>query len=185
MNGIVVGVDGSKSAAEALAWAVREADLHGWPITAVLAWGFLDQHHTVGGERLDPAYGEGDALAALDAYIERAIGLARSCSVQRQVVCDLAASGLLDASAGASLLVVGARGLGGFKGLLLGSVSQHCLHHATCPVAVVRHYDAATDEGVVERIVVGVDASATSRHALTWAIEEARRGDASLEVVHA
>lgn len=45
---------------------------------------------------------------------------------------------LLDASAGAELLVVGNRGHGGFVGALLGSVSQHCLHQATCPVVVVR-----------------------------------------------
>lgn len=185
MTGIVVGVDGSDSAAQALAWAAREAELHGWPITAVMAWGFLDQHHTIVGERFDPNYGKDDALTALDTYISQAVGPARSGSVQRRAVCDLAAPGLLDSAAGASLLVVGARGLGGFRGMLLGSVSQHCLHHATCPVAVVRHDGAATEGDAVERIVVGIDGSDTSGHALTWAVEEACLRQASLEVVHA
>ena len=185
MTGIVVGVDGSDSAAHALVWATKEAELHNWPLTAVLAWGLLDQHHTLVGERFDPQYGEDADLAALDVYVERALGSSRAGKVERQVVCDLAAPGLLDSSADASLVVVGARGLGGFRGLLLGSVSQHCLQHTTCPIAVVRHNDAPAEGATMERIVVGIDGSDTARHALRWAVEEARLRAASLEVIHA
>jgi nucleotide-binding universal stress UspA family protein len=73
--------------------------------------------------------------------------------------------------------------MGGFKGLLLGSVSQACLHHARCPVAVVKHRDVPPPE--VRRIVVGVDGSDTARAALAWAADAARDHRARLEVVHA
>lgn len=186
MSQVVVGVDESEGAAEALRWAAREADLHAWALTAVMAWGFLDQHHP-GGEPFDPGYGEQDAADALDTIVVAALGERRAASVERRVVCDLPAPALLDVSAGADLLVVGARGLGGFRGLLLGSVSQHCLHHASVPVAIVRRGpDHVADRvGRGERVVVAVDGSAVSRRALAWAAEEARVRDATLDVVHA
>ena len=124
MGQITVGVDSSATAAAALRWAVLEAKLHGWSITAVLAWGFLDQQHTIIGERFDPHYGEPAALEALDEIVAGATGDESASAIARQVVCDLAARALLGASSGSELLVVGARGLGGFRGLLLGSVSR-------------------------------------------------------------
>lgn len=184
---IVVGVDGSEQSAEALRWAARAAELRSASLTAVLAWGYLDQHHTIVGERFDPDYGSTDAEAALDAYVVAAVGAEDAARVDRKVVCDLAAAALLGAAEGADLLVVGARGLGGFRGLLLGSVSQHCLHHATCPVAVIRGAHAARpdpDEGT-PRVVVGIDGSTGARNALRWAIAEARYRGAVLDVIHA
>ena len=74
MNQVVVGVDESDGAADALRWAVREAELHGWTVTAVMAWGFLDQHHTIVGERFDPSYGGPDALDALGTIVVTAVG---------------------------------------------------------------------------------------------------------------
>jgi len=82
---------------------------------------------------------------------------------------------------GADLLVVGSRGHGGFTGRLLGSVSQQCLEWAPCPVAVVPR-DWEPRAGTV---VVGVDGSEPSGAALHWAVAEATRRDARLEVVHA
>lgn len=187
MSEIVVGVDESEGAAEALRWAAREADLRDRTLTAVMAWGFLDQHHPSGGEPFDPSYGEKDAADALDTIVVAALGADRAGRVGRRAVCDLPSAALLDASRGADLLVVGARGLGGFRGLLLGSVSQHCLHRATSPVAIVRRDVERVADGVqrAERIVVAVDGSAVSRRALTWAAEEARLRDATLQVVNA
>jgi nucleotide-binding universal stress UspA family protein len=123
----------------------------------------------------------------LASYLTTALGAARAATTGQRVVCELPATALLDASADASLLVVGARGLGGFRGLLLGSVSEQCAHHAACPVAIVRPADSATtSEGdTVERIVVGVDGSENARRALQWAANEARIRHARLEVVHA
>jgi nucleotide-binding universal stress UspA family protein len=91
---------------------------------------------------------------------------------------------LLDASEEADVLVVGARGLGGFRGLLLGSVSQQCLHHATCPVTIVR--EGRHDFGEpIARIVVGIDGSETARQAFEWAVDAGRLHQASVEAVHA
>lgn len=183
MADVVVGVDESEGAAQALRWAVREGDLHGWTVAAVLAWGFLDQHHAIVGEAFDPTYDEHDALAALDRLLADAVGEAATARVERRPVNDLPARALLDVAAGCELLVVGARGLGGFRGLLLGSVSQHVLHHASAPVAVVRGERAAPAGG--GPVVAAVDGSDAGQQALAWAVEEARVRGAPVTVVHA
>lgn len=184
MSQIVVGVDESQGAAHALRWAVREGELRGWTVTAVLAWGLLDQHYAPGVDRFDPAYGGDDAHEALAKIVRRAVGGDAAAGVERRVVCDLPARALLDASDGGELLVVGARGLGGFRGLLLGSVSQHCLQHARTPVAVVRE-QVPIASTKPERIVVAVDGSDSSHRALQWALEEARVREAGLDLVNA
>jgi nucleotide-binding universal stress UspA family protein len=186
MKRIIVGVDGSASAGGALAWACREGRSHGASVTAVLAWSYFHQAHPAEGEHFDARYTEGDARAALDAYIERAVDRDDAAGIERSVVCDLPARALLDAGIGASLLVVGSRGLGGFQGLLLGSVSQHCVHHATSPVAVIRDGVKSREwPAVWQRVVVGIDGSDISRAALRWAVEEGRVHRARVEVVHA
>ncbi len=124
-------------------------------------------------------------MAALDAVVESTLAADPAARVRRRVVCDLAPRALLDSAAGAQLLVVGARGLGGFRGLLLGSVSQQCLAHARCPVAVICAGATVPKGGAMERIVVGVDGSETSRRALGWALEEGRLRQAAVQVVHA
>ncbi|MEW6470892.1 MAG: universal stress protein [Actinomycetota bacterium] len=182
MGEIIVGVDESEHAVTALRWAAHEGQLRGWTITAVMAWGFLDQHQTIVAERFDPSYGEDDAAAALGGIVTGALGAEAAGAVERRVVCDLPARSLLEASATADLLVVGARGMGGFKGLLLGSVSQQCLHHATTPVAVVRGEPLSGHEA---RVVAAVDGSATAHRALAWAVDEARLRSARLAAVNA
>jgi nucleotide-binding universal stress UspA family protein len=184
VDGIVVGVDESAGAAGALRWAAQEGRIRGLPVTAVMTWGYLDQHHAVPGTPFDSSYSEADALAALNTIVDAVLDGPEAASVARQVVIGLAAPALLETARGADLLVVGARGLGGFKELLLGSVSQHVLHHAEVPVAVVRG-ELPTPGGSPGRIVVGVDGSATARRALAWALDEARLRKAPIEVVHA
>jgi len=180
---IVVGVDESECAAEALRWAVREADARDAVLTAALVWGWLDQHHLDPGEPFDPKYHEADALAQLEQMVAKALLTGVPPGIRLKAISDLAGPGLVRAAADADLLVVGARGLGGFKGLLVGSVSQHCLHHAPCPVAVVRDQDDPPSE--IRRIVVGIDGSTTSRRALDWALDAARAHRSRVEVVHA
>ncbi len=85
-----------------------------------------------------PHYDDTHADRALLAAVEDALGAEAAARVARRTPCDLPAPGLLGAAKGADLLVVGARGAGGFPGLQLGSVSQQVLHHARRPVAVVR-----------------------------------------------
>lgn len=177
---IVVGVDESDGAGQALRWAHREAALHHLQVVAVLAWGFLDQH-TDALTGFNPNYTDSDADAALERIIRGALDTADTETVDRRVVCDLPARALLDAARDAAMLVVGARGLGGFRGLLLGSVSQHCVHHATVPTVVVRPVDDRPRTGGV---VVGIDGSENAERALAWAAREARARTTRLTVVH-
>lgn len=138
---IVVGVDGSQASLEALAWAVRQAELTGASVDAVIAW-----HNPVviGGM----PYGPVDVLAKSDFSKFAATTLSNSIravtssdspvGIRSVVRHGNAARVLLDAADGADLLVVGSRGYGGFAEALLGSVSQHCVHHARCPVVIIR-----------------------------------------------
>ena len=133
---IVVGVDGSACGHEALTWAIAEAAARQQPLVALAAWSWLDQPG-----KFDPDYGEKDVKAMAEAAVARALGEVRGGSdldIEIRPVNDLPARALIEASSEASLLVVGSRGLGGFKGLLLGSVSNNTVHHAHCPVVVVR-----------------------------------------------
>jgi nucleotide-binding universal stress UspA family protein len=130
---IVVGVDGSAGSRRALRRAAEEARAHGAVLEVVTAWNMLDQ---VTATEFDPDYGEARARADLQEIVAAELG-ADGPPVSLRVENDLAARALLDAADGAWLLVVGSRGLGGFKGLLLGSVSQQVAHHAHCPVLIV------------------------------------------------
>ena len=134
MSGVVVvGVDGSDGARRALQWAAEEARLRGARLRAVHVWSYLDQ----AGEAFDPTYGEDDARQFLDEVVAGLGDDAGGLDIERMAVCDLPARGLLDSAGDADLLVVGARGMGGFRGLLLGSVSQQVAQHAPCPVVIV------------------------------------------------
>lgn len=133
---IVVGVDGSAAAIDALKWAQRQASLTGAVVEAVLAW----QHPMMSGGY--PLAAEVDwpsnAQTVLDLAVEEALG-AEAADVSRTTIEGHPAKALIDAAKGAALLVVGSRGYGGFTGMLLGSVSEHVAAHASCPVLVVRH----------------------------------------------
>ena len=132
---IVVGVDGSPASIHALQWAVRQAGLTGAMVDAVCAWQFPVSYGWAVTDDTD--YG---ALAAeaLEKAIAEVRHLDETVEIRGQVVEQNAAQALLDAAEGAELLVVGSRGHGGFTGALLGSVSNHCVHHAACPVLVIR-----------------------------------------------
>lgn len=132
---IVVGVDGSPSSKAALAWAIGQAKLTGAVVEAVTAW---DYPATYGyAAAVVDVDWEGLAAQVLrDAVSEVAPDAA--AAIRQRVSEGNAAQVLLDTSAGADLLVVGSRGHGGFVEALLGSVSQHAVHHARCPVVVIR-----------------------------------------------
>jgi nucleotide-binding universal stress UspA family protein len=131
---IVVGVDGSETSRLALRRAAVEATAHGARLQVVHAWNYLDQH----GTQFDPHYGEAKATANAEQLVTDVLGSDRPADVVITVVNDHPTPALLGAAAGAFTLVVGARGLGGFKSLMLGSVSHHVVQHAPCPVLVVR-----------------------------------------------
>ncbi|HET9443136.1 MAG TPA: universal stress protein [Acidimicrobiales bacterium] len=137
---VAVGVDGSEGSRRALRWAAAEARLRGAGLRVVQAWTYLDQP----GDRFDPTFAEDDVRRQLQAELDAIGPEAEGLAVELVAVCDLPVRGLLDASDGADLLVVGARGLGGFEGLLLGSVSQQVAHHARGPVVIVPGEERAT-----------------------------------------
>ena len=140
MAQIVVGVDGSDESKEALRWAIEEARLRKATVRAVHAWTYPV---IFGGAYVPPEVLDGDRLSreareALDAVVADVAGEDPDAYIEHVVVEGPAAQVLVDAARDADLLVVGSRGHGGFAGLLLGSVSQQCAHHAPCAVVVVR-----------------------------------------------
>ena len=137
---IVVGVDGSASSEEALRWAVRQSRLTGRPLDAVIAWDYPVNYGVAELEDLD---WKGDSADLLRKTITNALPEEDAALVRQRVVHGHAAKVLMDASADADLVVVGSRGHGGFTGMLLGSVSQHVVAHATCPVVVVHEHPTA------------------------------------------
>lgn len=129
---VAVGVDDSEGGRAALAWAVAEARQWNAAIEVVLAWSHLVQPT----QEFEPDFDQARAHEVLGELLgEHDLD---GIEVVRTVVNDLAPRALLDASRRADLVVVGARGLGGFAGLMLGSVSQQVVTHAACPVVVVR-----------------------------------------------
>jgi nucleotide-binding universal stress UspA family protein len=145
---VVVGVDGSDTAKKAARWAAREAKLRGSKLELVSAWEIpiysyaYDQGYAAISEEMlkGLAVNAGDNLAAA---FKEASAEARDVEMETIAAEGQAATVLLEVSKGADLLVVGSRGLGGFRELLLGSVSQQCAQHSTCPVVIVRHMDEA------------------------------------------
>jgi nucleotide-binding universal stress UspA family protein len=131
---IVVGVDGSGPSKAALDWAVRQAKLTGAVVEAVIAWHYPAPYGYPGSVLDDTDYEK----VATEVVTDTIADVGGPVEIKPKVVEGNPAAVLLAASAGAELLVVGSRGHGGFVEALLGSVSQHCVHHAACPVVIIR-----------------------------------------------
>ena len=144
MRTIVVGIDGSAESKRALAFAIVEAKLRGAELDVVHAW-----HYPLTATAGYAPPVEAGVYEALERsakeLVDEAVDEARAAGIEARgaAVEGPAAETLVEAAEGAELLVVGSRGRGGFKGLLLGSVSQQCAHHARCAVAIVPHAHAA------------------------------------------
>ena len=143
---VVVGVDGSAGANAALRWALAEARLRKAPLRIVHTWrssyvGGADGFTNTLDVDVSDLYRAAEEL--LEKVIGEVVGEVEDVRIERQVVQGSAAEVLVGAVAAGDLLVVGSRGHGGFAGLLLGSVSQQCVHHAPCTVVVV-HSPKAT-----------------------------------------
>ncbi len=133
---MVVGVDGSEPSLAALRWAARQAELTGAELKAVISWELPSAAYWVPfPEGLDL---EASARKTLASALEETLGPDPAVPVTQVVAQGHPAPVLIDEAAGADLLVVGSRGHGEFAGMLLGSVSEHCVAHAHCPVVVVR-----------------------------------------------
>jgi nucleotide-binding universal stress UspA family protein len=184
---VVVGVDGSEESMLAVQWAAREAAWHGAPLRIVSAAAVPPCTRLPGA--LPPAVA--DALRAISV---RALGEAatRAADVTNGLIIDtdlltappaLAGTPPVAVSAsgaGAQMLVVGARGAGGFAAMLLGSVSGYAAAHAPCPVVVTRMATSAASREVAVGLRDLHDADAI----LGFAFEEAALRGASLVAVH-
>lgn len=138
---IVVGVDGSWCSLAALRWAAAEGSLRHVPVHVVLAWqlsGVMGMSPML----LPPGYDlQTEGRQTLDGILAEHTGAPADrpagSPITSEVVNSDPATALLGAASDAALLVVGSRGHGGFTDLVIGSVSQHCLIHAPCPVVVI------------------------------------------------
>jgi nucleotide-binding universal stress UspA family protein len=137
---IVVGVDGSQESLAALRWAGEEARIRGATIVAVTAWENTNVTSMAMPGGLLPPDLSAELRGGAEEMQQKAVTEAGldPAAVETAVVEGGAAWVLLEAARGADLLVVGSRGIGGFKELVLGSVSQQVAHHAGCPVVIVR-----------------------------------------------
>ena len=182
---LVVGTDGSEHARHALRWAIKEAQLRNAHLSVVLVWTPPGAMSSLGPitAPVDLSDWEQSAKVALEADIADAVAVTGmgDADLSTEVVRGYPAQVLLDRAAGADLLVVGSRGRGGFRGLLLGSVSNQCATHADVPVAVVRFESPLPDD---RDVIVGVDGSEGSAAALRFAIAEAARRQAHLVVAN-
>lgn len=140
---IVVGVDGSAESIEALRWALEEGRLRKTNVRAVHVWQFplVTTGDPFVGSGFNPIPIELSELRKLaESRLADAVAEATTNpeAVEQELVEGHPAESLVEAAKDEELLVVGSRGHGGFGGLLLGSVSQACAHHARCPVVIVR-----------------------------------------------
>jgi nucleotide-binding universal stress UspA family protein len=140
---IVVGVDGSDASKQALRWAIEEARAHGASVMAVYAWEVPPPVPDVAAmPTIDPVAYFPDFQKAAEKLatdiVEEVVGDETSVNVEAVAVEGRPASAVIDAAGDADLVVVGSRGLGGFKTLVLGSVSHQVAQHAPCPVVIHR-----------------------------------------------
>ena len=141
-NRIVVGVEGSGGAKAALRWAIKEARHRNAFIDVVTAYSttYVPASPDFNYVPLDPIDLEAEVKRMQDSIIDEVLAEvdAEGVEVRRRMVRGRAADSLIAESDNASMLVVGSRGRGGFRGLLLGSVSQQIAQHGSCPVVIVR-----------------------------------------------
>ena len=138
---VVAGVDGSAESVRALAWAARYATATGARVQALLAWHYPDAAGQAPvGVAPEPVRHQTEVLeeGTLNEAIAKAYAGQPGPEVQTRLGYGHPAQVLIEASKEADLLVVGSHGHGAFTGMLVGSVSIHCVTGAFCPVVVVR-----------------------------------------------
>ena len=167
---VVVGFDGSTEATSALEAGLALADRLRASVDVITSWRWpITWSSPPVGTTWSPFDDAEEIRAQADELISRAAS--RRTAVTTRTIEGGAADALVEAAVGADLLVVGTRGRGGFRGLLLGSVSTACMQHARCPVLIHRGPGAAHES---RSIVVGIDGSHESGQALRFAIGLAR-----------
>ena len=182
---VMVGYDGSTMSQTAAHWAAREAVARGLPLVLAHAFtppigGFSDGYiSSVGADVVATMQESADA-----SLLEMVAALAAAhpqLDVRHQVLVASPSAALIEASNDATLLVVGSRGLGGFRGLILGSVGVQVATHSQCPTVVLRGEPSPS----ADCAVVGIDNSPLSAPALEFAFDFASRHGLRLLAVHA
>lgn len=179
---VVVGVDGSEASLRAVEWAALAAERRNSPLRIVSAPAMPARMHAEHGSA--PTVADelrGFSVRALGAAVTRSEEVAPGLLIDTDLLSGPPARAVTDSGSGALLLVVGARGIGGFAALVLGSVSRYAAAHASCPVAVVR----AGVSAVHREIVVGVRDPHEATRAVAFAFEEAALRGAGLVAVYA
>jgi nucleotide-binding universal stress UspA family protein len=178
---VVVGVDGSEESLRAVEWAALEAKRHSSPLRIVSAPALVPRMHAYSASPATIANAlRGIAARALEGAITRCDEVAQGLPVTTGLLSGPPALALADCGAEASMLVVGARGAGGFAAMVLGSVSRYVASRAPSPVVVVREESMA----VHREIAVGIRDPQDTGAALAFAFEEAALRDANLVAVH-
>ncbi|MFF2949951.1 universal stress protein [Kitasatospora sp. NPDC057965] len=181
---VLAGVDGSPESTAAAHWAAEEALRRGAPLRLLHAWPWLTDGRAA---YADPEELPVAAQRMLAAAAEDVRTRYPDLTVRTDVVLDAAVDGMVAAAEDAGLLVLGSRGLGGFTGLLVGSVSMAVAGRAAVPVVVVRPTEAdagPADEPEVPEVLVGVDATAPDDAVLDFAFQEAALRGARVRAVH-
>jgi nucleotide-binding universal stress UspA family protein len=181
---IVAATDGSEESLRAVDWAAREAELRGLPLRIVSAAALpprMAEHQTASGVPTVADTVVSNRDRALAAAAQRATAAAPDILVDADGLGGSPAQAITEAGSGASMLVVGSRGMGAFTALILGSVSRYAAAHAACPVVVVREQTTAARP----QVAVGIGDPAEASAALDFAFEEASLRKASLVAVHA
>ncbi|MGW1362208.1 universal stress protein [Streptomyces chartreusis] len=191
---VIAGIDGSAESLAAAEWAAREAVRRDRPLRLVHAWNW------------HPRQGAGEPATAAQRYLARRAlrqaedRIRRTCpgvKLDDEQIEGPATAALLQAADGADLLVLGSRGLSGFTGFLVGSVSSGVVARATAPVVLVRAGEEASDEHLsaddgsssthsgYRDVVLGIDLGDPCDEVIEFAFEAARVRGARLHVVHA
>ena len=181
---VIVGYSGSDASAEAVTWAATEAEVRGAALRVVTC----EEIPVMSGEAA-LGWNSGAAFEAIREAATTTSALMNEkiladhplLAVTSEVCTGPAASALLTNVATTDLIVVGSSAHHGAAAFWLGTTPRHLVHNSPCPVAVIR---GAATRGAPDRVVVGVDGSATSDAALLWAADEADRHGVNLHVVH-
>ncbi|WP_371710944.1 universal stress protein [Corynebacterium sp. sy039] len=183
---ILVAVDGSVASQRAVQWAANTAHKRGVVLRLAAAYSIPEFLYAEGLAPPEEVYAElkDEAMEKIEQARELAVEIAPDLEIDHMISQQSPIHMLLDASADASMIVMGSRGLGGFSGMVLGSVSAAVVSHAQCPVVVLRSDNELTEENKYGPVVVGIDGSEISKKATEFAFAEAKARGVKVIALH-
>lgn len=185
---ILVGVDGSPESQAAIRWAAEEAVLRSASITLMHVVAPIVVTWPIDALEFNYSQWQEDNARHLIEQAQKTLQSALCDGVTPTVVVRVPHDGIVTemttASASASLMVIGSRGLGPIGGMVLGSVSRSLLHHAQCPVAIIKAEGARAPDNT-SPVLLGIDGSPAAEAATAFAFDEASRRGVDLVSLHA